>query len=830
MSRVAFVALALLMACSGPSTPHADPPPAPSDPTACDRAVGYLAESATLRADGFLGRALDLVDDAIESCPSDAASKARGELDVDLWFDRKTSPPSDDQRAQARLLYRAAVILRERDGDYAKATARLTKSYDLWAHPLTLVQLALTHSAAGDQVQYRAFNARALALAERQDGHAIPMLQTGHLGKVLSVAFHPTRPVIASASEDMSVLLWSTVTERPILTLTGQTDHVTGIAFSPDGGRIASASRDGSVWVWDSTSGQVLHRLTAGSEHELFALAYSPDGTRIATGSSTGEIRIWDATSGETLRAIDGHISRTTSLAFSPDGLILASASSDLTELIGVASGPPVKLWNMPSGTLAGTLSGHAGRVTAIAFSPDGAQLATGGWDDMTLRIWDVATQTEVRATYVDDWITDLAFSPDGAVLASTQPAKGTVTIWDVTSGEERTQLKGMGSHTGPIAFSPDETLFAMAADSGIVVLDRRSGQAIQTLVGSGTVISSAAFGPDGARVTSTGRDRQATAWSLTGDAVPTIISALREEASTLHTSSDGSILGTAAFAGAIRFVDVARPDAAWAFPIYGHMPTSIALSPDGQQFVEAQEKLHLRDTKSGEELQSFEGFTFPIDEIAFSRDGSLLAATDRDESAQLWSTESGAFVRWFTADHVLTSIAFSPDGATLAAGDVKNGITVWDAVSGEVVARLEGHTEWVAHVAFSPGGDVLASASGDRTVKLWDVASAKAIATLSGHRDQVTSVAFSPDGGALVSSSWDRTVRLWDVATRTPRATLFRSMSGDWVVTTPAGRVDGSPDAHSLIYWQVGDLQLPGYVGWQRYHTPRLLAEPLAP
>ena len=73
------------------------------------------------------------------------------------------------------------------------------------------------------------------------------------------------------------------------------------------------------------------------------------------------------------------------------------------------------------------------------------------------------------------------------------------------------------------------------------------------------------------------------------------------------------------------------------------------------------------------------------------------------------------------------------------------------------------------------------------------------------------------------------RTVKLWDVETGTLLATLFGTESGDWVVTMPDGRVDGSPGedgGESLIYWQVGDVQLPGFVGWQRYHTPGLLSE----
>ena len=121
-------------------------------------------------------------------------------------------------------------------------------------------------------------------------------------------------------------------------------------------------------------------------------------------------------------------------------------------------------------------------------------------------------------------------------------------------------------------------------------------------------------------------------------------------------------------------------------------------------------------------------------------------------------------------------SVAFSSDGSTLAAGSSDNTVRFWDVATRTETATLEGHRGWVYSVAFSPDGDSLASGSQDGTVRLWDVATRSEVATLEGHSGWVYSVAFSPDGDSLASGSQDGTVRLWDVA-REARSPLWKGI-----------------------------------------------------
>ena len=153
------------------------------------------------------------------------------------------------------------------------------------------------------------------------------------------------------------------------------------------------------------------------------AVQFSPDGTRMAVGGGAN-IRLYDAHTREVVSLFAGHAREVLSVAFSPDGQILASGSDDHT----------VRLWDIATGTLLHTLEGHTGRVHEVAFSRNGRTLASGS-DDHTVRLWDIATGT-LRHILEDhtESVYSVAFSPDGRTLASGS-GDHTVRLWDVAAG-----------------------------------------------------------------------------------------------------------------------------------------------------------------------------------------------------------------------------------------------------------------------------------------------------------------------------------------------------------------------------------------------------------
>jgi WD40 repeat protein len=205
---------------------------------------------------------------------------------------------------------------------------------------------------------------------------------------------------------------------------------VTGIAFGPDGRVLLTASGDGRTRLLDIARS----RQPAWAIPPASSIAFSPDGRTIAAGDSLGQINLWDAVARRARdHALNGHFGAVESLAFSPrDGRVLASAGQDGT----------IRLWHVATQTLIVVLGlSHFGRegaggspaVHSIAFHPDGRVLASGS-DDGTIRLWDVSDPS--RTSQIGQALTGhvgpvyaVAFSPDGRTLASAGD-DGTVRLW----------------------------------------------------------------------------------------------------------------------------------------------------------------------------------------------------------------------------------------------------------------------------------------------------------------------------------------------------------------------------------------------------------------
>ena len=276
-----------------------------------------------------------------------------------------------------------------------------------------------------------------------------------HVEAVNAIAFSPDNAVIATG-RGRDILLWDIATGLQMQTLTGHTEGINGIVFSPDGRTLASGSNDGTVRVWNVATGQI-KEILAERRGGIQKVAFAPDGSTLA-GATLGETYLWDVTTGvrkQTLTGVGG-----ITIAFSPDGGMLASGSSDTT----------IRLWDVTKGIEKQTFTGHGGQVNSVAFSPDGSVLVSGS-DDTTIRLWNVATGQHLKTLVGHtNRISGVLFSPDGRGLASGSLDK-TIRLWDVLMGEHLKTLTGHTNHITSIVFSPDGRMLASGSQDGIVFL-----------------------------------------------------------------------------------------------------------------------------------------------------------------------------------------------------------------------------------------------------------------------------------------------------------------------------------------------------------------------
>ena len=373
-------------------------------------------------------------------------------------------------------------------------------------------------------------------------------------------------------------------------------------------------------------------------------------------------------------------------MQFSPDGSLLA---------VGTDVG--VWLYDASNGKETALFTGYTGRIDALDFSHDGNMLASGGFANPIIQIWDPRTGNKLNIIELidkTDRITSLGFSNDGKTLTSID-LWGRISHHDLANKTQDILDVSSGPHGGLAVFSPNKNTIASENEGKIFLWDSKSGKQQAIYKGHSSRLKGDSF-------------------------INAVIS---------------DIFNT---------------------PMYADIK-SFDFSPDGRILVSGSldETVQLWNIINGSKIATFKGHRNVITTVAFSSDGKTIASGDGEKLIKLWDVNTKRERSTLSGHtHGITALVFSPDGKTLASGSRNGTIRFWNSdTAKEIGIFATGHIDSVNSIAFNKNGSSIVSASSYGSVDVWNIKTARELTTITDSQTySISTSAFSHDGTLFAS------------------------------------------------------------------------------
>ena len=552
--------------------------------------------------------------------------------------------------------------------------------------------------------------------------------------------------------------------------------NVFGVAFSPDGRRVVTGQTNATVRQWDSVSGKLIGAPMTCHTDRAQEVTYTPDGHTIASAGPDGTMRLFNADTGAAINPHPQRVGDLRAIAVSPDGnVVFTGGAGGELQLLDPHSSQlrtAMQVFSDSTAVLAALAVGRGGDLLAAA--SDKGDIAI--YDTKTLK--PQGPNIEIRDASGSKLSPfQIAFSPDGRTLAV---AAADLELWDVDTRtlvhRIRLGTTSFGTWAMAVAFSPDGQRVVTGRQDGAVQLwDPGTGAQVgQTLIGHAGMVQGAAFSPDGRQIATTSVDGTLRLWSAT---VGQLMRGTDDHLFHAVFSPDGHLVA-ADGDSTIEQWDVRTGQRLPPLPLtvgaFAYLDDHRIVAVAGDSTAQ------VLDARTGQLIRPPVHLDLSPDSANFavSGDGRMVASGLHDGSMDLYDVATGKqlgkHMKPGTSKRLLQGLAFTPDGHDLVGG-YDDGLRLWNTATtqqdGPLLQDKADPTKPVMSVAVSRDGKTLA-AGGLDGIRLWDrsTRTQRPHSPIRGQNGLIFTVAFGV-GPQLASGGVDATLRLWDTATGEPTA-----------------------------------------------------------
>ncbi len=581
----------------------------------------------------------------------------------------------------------------------------------------------------------------------------------GHNSYVYRLAWSPDGNTLASAgAHDGSCGLWDVKTGVLRRAIRSPHGVVTYVAWSPNGRQIAfSTGNSGHMLVYDVVRGEFINNdkdkevaLGVG----IVSLAWSPDGQFVGFVSTSTPVSLWQLSAVRQNKFLLTEGDITHALAFSRDG-----------KEVAVAGAKGIRVYNFETEMVARTIESPA---TSVAYSPDGKMLASAPSNGV-VQLWEAETGKAIK-TLTGSATSSLSWSADSKLLATTTIT--TAVVWDVESAKPKQTFDACGIY--PPIWSPGKPFINGTYTNTPSVCDPASGKLLAKLEGHTAPVYAFGWSRDGKMLATGSADATVRLWDATSGAS---LATYKGHTASVHAVTwmpDGKSLASASSDKTVRVWKAPEKKSAAGKKSDEDKSaeTSGTTAPPAEtkpaETKATKKSVGKKDAKDPNDplIQEFKGHTGPVTLLAAPSAAKLLASGSSDKTLRIWNLTSNKPAATIDIAYPVLAAAFSPDGKVLGSSGADEGLNFWNPGTGKLIkstVKTSSHST-ISTLAWSPNGSLIAVGRRGHSLQLWDIQADKAVHTLVAMAP-VISATWTPSGQTVSAGCEDRTVRFWNAA-----------------------------------------------------------------